>query len=194
MILGLAQPVGLAAAFGRVLDPGPATFEAIGTIAGLGMAAGAAAVGLERPPASGGWLPRLERAAIIAGLVSAGTWLSLFGDNFLTYDTVRIGALVLADVVFAAWLLAISRAFGERGPLEVWPVAVLMTLRAVTEALLFVPVTMPTPTQPGAQAAPVPLFLGITVLLLGYLVLAWWEAAVGIRLCWSAWRRSSPGI
>ncbi|HET7739962.1 MAG TPA: hypothetical protein VFL67_04860 [Mycobacterium sp.] len=37
--VGAAQLVGLALAFSRILDPGPATFDAIGLMSGIGMGA-----------------------------------------------------------------------------------------------------------------------------------------------------------
>ena len=64
VVLGLAQPALIALALARVVDPGATTFEIVGVLVGLGMAAGALACAL--------YVPSRRRAFTTIGQL--GSW------------------------------------------------------------------------------------------------------------------------
>jgi hypothetical protein len=189
VILGLAQPALVALALARVLDPGSTTFEIIGVLAGLGMAAGALACAL--------YVPSHHRAftttgalGVVAGLATAGVWLSWLGTDINTGDLARVGVLLGSDVLFTVWLVAAALLMDRSWALAgFYELTLLMSVRAVAEiwllALLFT-----ASGGPGSQNLPM-LFVAFAVLL-GWLVLAVWEIAFGTRLIRRGLRSEQP--
>ena len=180
--VGAAQPIGLFLAFSRIVDPGWPAFDAIGTVAGLGMALVAATVTTFSPSRRPRLVTLFGAVATVAGLVSMGVWLSLWGRTFYTNDVPRVAALAATDVAFTVWILAGAR-YADRGLAAsgMARVAWVMTVRVVVELALVRPVVFPAPTNPGASANVLPVLAGGMVLL-GYLVLGLWEIAVGLWL------------
>src|SRR5690242_6611237 len=183
--LGLAQLVLGALALSRVLDPGPTPFEIIGILVGLGMAGGALACAL--------YLPSRHRAfkvtgalGVVAGLATAAVWLTWLGTDINTGDVARVASLLASDLLFTVWLVAaallMDRAWSVAGLIGM---AVFMTIRAMAEIWLLAQLFTAT-GGPGDKIAPM-LFVAVVVLL-GWLVLALWEVAFGIRIL----RRGSP--
>jgi hypothetical protein len=122
----------------------------------------------------------LNALAILAGLVYSGVWLSLFGGTFYTDDVFRVGLAVACDVLFAIWLIAAARRAGSATPLAgIYWVAMLLSVRAIGELLLFVPLLMPSSGGLGPNVA---VIVVAGLVLVGWIVLAVWEIGLGIWL------------
>jgi hypothetical protein len=185
-VLGAAQPAALVLAFSRMVDPGAVTFDAIGSISGLGMAAAALAMAMYLPPRRPRALATFGTLGVVAGLVSAGVWLSLVGGTFFTNDTPRIAVLIGCDVAFAIWLIAGSVLSGAGETASGFTVVALMlSLRAIAEIGFVRPLLMPDPGQIGSRGSGAEELLLAGALLFGYIVLAAWEISVGLWL-WHA--------
>ena len=179
VVLGLAQPALIALALARVVDPGATTFEIVGVLVGLGMAAGALACALYVPSRRRAFTT-IGAVGVVAGLATAGVWLSWFGSDINTGDLTRVGILLGADVLFTVWLVAAALLMDRDWALAgFYELAFVMSVRAVAEiwllALLFT-----ASGGPGNQNAPM-LFVAVAVLI-GWLVLAVWEIAFGTRI------------
>ena len=117
---------------------------------------------------------------VVAGLATAGVWLSWLGTDINTGDVARVATLLGSDVLFTVWLVAaaslMDRAWAVVG---FSAMAVFMSVRAIAEIWLLV-LLFTASGGPGDQNLPM-LFVALVVLL-GWLVLAVWEIAFGTRL------------
>lgn len=179
LLVALAQILLVALALGRVLDPGSMTFEMIGILAGLGMATGALATGFGLPSRNPEMYRRIGVLGIVAGLGYGGVWLSMIGGEIYYNDLPRVAILVICDVLFTVWLVAAARVASPEGPSAgIGLVALLMSLRAIGELVLCVPLLTPA-AGPGPNYGAA--YIAILVLV-GWIVLALWEAALGVWL------------
>jgi hypothetical protein len=179
LLVALAQILLVALALGRVLDPGATTFEVIGILVGLGMATGALATGLGTPSREPRRSRRIGVLGIVAGLGYGAVWLSLIGGGIRYDDLPRVAVLITCDVLFTFWLVAAARLASSNGlRAGIGWVAVLMTMRAIGELVLCIPVLMPS-AGPGPNYAVA--FIAVLVLF-GWIVLALWEMALGTWL------------
>ena len=104
LLLGLAQAVIVMLTLMRILDPGWGTVDVIGTLVGLGMAAGAFTYTISMPSRNRSTFTRFGVLAILAGLVLSAVWLSLLGGVFYTYDELRIAAVIATCCSRSGWL------------------------------------------------------------------------------------------
>jgi hypothetical protein len=179
LLVALAQISLVALTVERVLDPGATTFEVIGILVGLGMATGACATAFGTPSRNPLKSRRFGVLGIVAGLGYCAVWLSMIGGGIRYDDLPRLALLVSCDVLFTVWLVAAARLASSNGlRAGIGWVAVLMTMRAIGELVLCIPVLMPS-AGPGPNYAVV--FIAVLVLF-GWIVLALWEMALGIWL------------
>ncbi len=185
--LGVAQIGLIVAAFSRVIDPGPPAFNAIGTLAGLGTAVACGVVGA----VSRARLPRLvgiaTAAAVLAGLVYAGTWLSLLDATFLLDDAPRIIAVVASDSVLAAWFLLAAWTLVRPRPRDLAGMGILLMLRAAVEARVAIALLLPT-GEPGLGRP------GFTAILIGVLVLSGFVLLASWEISLSRWMLGRPRV
>lgn len=175
VLIGVVQITLVALALARVLDPGWLVFDAVGSLAGLGMAGIAALVGARHAAARslGGVLTLV---AVVSGLVSASVWLSLAGGTFSTDDYPRLLLLAATDTIYVLWIIWAAIAFrhswipGLRGAM------LLLIIRTVVE-LASLPLLFAPAAGPGTGMAPV-LFSALAVCF-GWMVLAAWEVRLG---------------
>jgi len=189
VVLGLAQLALVALALARVLDPRPTTFEIIGILVGLGMAASTLACARYLPSRHRGF-KAIGTLGVVAGLAMAAVWLSWLGTDINTGDVGRVATLLASDVLFTVWLVAaslllhrVSSVTGLSG------MAVFMSVRAIAEIWLLTQL-FTADGGPGDQIVPM-LFVALVVLL-GWLVLAVWEIAFGTRLLRRGFRTEQP--
>jgi hypothetical protein len=175
--IGGAQLGLIGLALGRLLDPGPMTFDVVGILSGLGVVA--VAVSIAR--ASHGQLRRAElTAGIAAGLVCAGVWLSLGGATLYTNDAVRGVLLVCADIVFAGALVARTLIQRPSDVLGLGVLACVLVLRALAETLLLPGLVAPPTATPGGHSSGIEGIVIAGLVVGGWLLLAAWEVALGL--------------
>lgn len=135
----------VAGAFSGVLDPGYGTLEWLGALYGVGLAVAIAAAAWTTASAPG-WRAATRLAihvlALVAVLAAAAAWASLVGQPLLLEpsENVRIGALIVADLLFAGWLIVVWRTGGHGRPPALPWLALFASLRGIVEILLFLPV------------------------------------------------------
>lgn len=172
----------LAAAFGRVLDPGWPAFGAGGTVNGLAMA-GIAAVSLRgfRVGRGSRVLSGTAAAAVAAGLASAGVWLTLGGGTFRLDDAARGALLVVADAVFVAWCVARAMAGVAATRASAATPVLVLGLRLAAELALLRGIAFPgPPAPPGTTSGLYGIALG-AVVIGGWIAIALWAVGEGLR-------------
>ena len=189
VLLGVGQAVLLAAALGRVIDPGWQAFGAAGTINGLAMAAIAAtSVRDVRGRRGSGVLGGVALAAVAAGLVSAGAWATLGGGTFRLDDAGRAAVLVAGDTVFVAWCVARAMAGAAASRASAVTPVLVLGLRLAAELALLRGIAVPGPPTPaGTTSGLYGIALG-AVVIGGWIAIAGWAVGEGLRL-----DRLSPG-
>jgi hypothetical protein len=184
LLVALAQTVLVVLALGRIVDPGSTTFEVIGILVGLGMATGAFATAFGSPSRNLERSWRIGVLGIVAGLGYGAVWLSLIGGGIRYDDLPRVAVLITCDVLFTVWLVAAARLASTNGlRAGIGWVALFMTLRAIGELVLCIPLLAP-------SAGPYVVLLVAVVVLVGWIVLALWEIALGIWLLRTSRRRA----
>ena len=188
MGVALVQLAVVAGAFSGILDPGYGTLEALGTLYGVGLAVAIAAVAWATVAGPGPrqvWRLAIHVVALVAALVGAAAWASLLGVPLLLEpsESVRIGALILADLVFAAWLVVVWRTGGRGRPPAVPWLALFATLRGVLEVLLFLPVLTASAVRPDqtggfSGGAMLYAFALAGLVLAGFVIAPLWELAL----------------
>lgn len=176
--VGLAQLGLVALALVRVLDPGSITFGVVGTLAGLGMAGAGAGIGRARGSHRAA-LTGIGAAAVAAGLVSAGVWVSLGGGGISLNDVTRAAFLVGADVLFAASMCGAAVLLGSAHVPVLGGVAAVLALRAAIEVVILAGMAFPGPPMPPGTSSGAYGILIATVVLAGWLLLAIWEIGLG---------------
>ena len=151
-------------AFSRFIDPGWPAFDAIGTLAGLGMAAGCAAVATTGEPRDRTTFRVLRVVAVVGGIVFAGVWLSLLGGLFRLDDLPRIGALIASDLVVAGWFLFAALTLRRPRAQGFLRVGVLLSIRAIIEPRYFAGLLIPAPPHPAGTTSGIEgIFVGALV-------------------------------
>ena len=179
LLVAVAQISLVALALGRVLDPGSMTFEVVGILAGLGMATGASATVFGLPSRNAELSRRIGALGIVAGLGYGAVWLSLLGGEISFNDLPRLAIFIACDLLFTVWLVRAARAASPDGPRSGFSlVAVLMSLHAIGELLLCVPLVAPA-EGPGPNYGAA--YIAILVLV-EWVVLALWELSLGLWL------------
>ena len=179
LIVALAQGLLVALALGRVVDPGETTFEVIGILVGLGMATGALATVRTTPSRQPPRSSRIGVLGVVAGLGYGAVWLSLLGGEMHYDDLPRVALLTICDVLFTVWLVAAARLASPNGlRAGIGWVALLMTILAVGELVLCIPLLAPSAGSGPNYAV---VFFAVLVLV-GWIVLALWEVSLGIWL------------
>ena len=186
VLLAVTQLGIIVAAFARVLDPGWGTTEVLGALYGIAVCVAVGAVAVTHPVRRRGLFRTASLAAAAAALVGALCWATLFGRAFLLQasQSPRIWAIIVADLVFAAWLLLARLDSTEgRAPGLGW-LAAFTAARGGLEGILFFPLLLPA-TATGDRGGgvtgspPIFAFLVIGSVLVGFIVIPLWEGALG---------------
>ncbi len=181
--LAIVQLAVVVGAFAGILEPDFDTVEPLGTIYGIGVALAIGAIAWRRP-APHRWLFRAASAgAVLAALLGAAAWPSLAGRPLILEpaENVRIWSLILADLVFAAWLILVWRLKGTDPPPAVAWLAAFAAVRGILEVLLFLPSLAPAavPAVQGQDASPILYAFAVAGLVLaGFVIVPLWELAV----------------
>lgn len=189
--LGVGQLVLIVVAFSLVIDPGPPAFDAIGTLTGLGMAAGCAAVAATAEPRHRTTFRVLSVAAVVGGIAYAGTWLSLFGGAFRLNDLPRIGVLVASDTVVAGWFLVAAWTLRRPRPQGFLGVGVVLAMRAIIELRDFAGMLAPAPPRPAGTSSGIEGIFVAALVLTGFVLLAFWQ--IGLARWLFGWWPRRPG-
>ena len=173
--IGAVQIALVALALARVLDPGWPVFDAVGSLAGLGMAGAAAIV---RARYAGSRTPAGARSlvAVASGLVSAAVWLTLAGHTFFTSDYGRIVLLAATDTVYVLWMVWAAIAFRRSWIPGLRGATLLLVIRTGVE-LASLPLLFASSSGPGTGMAPV--LISALAVWFGWMVLAAWEIRLG---------------
>jgi hypothetical protein len=170
-------------AFAGILDSDFATIETLGTIYGIGVALAIGVIAWRRP-ATHRWLFRAASVgAALAALLGVAAWASLAGRPLILEpaENVRIWSLILADLVFTAWLIVVWRAKArDPAPAVAW-LAAFAAVRGILEVLLFLPSLAPAavPAPEGGDSSPILYAFAVAGLVLaGFVIVPLWELAV----------------
>lgn len=183
-LVGVGQPALIALAFGRVIDPGWPAFGAISTLVGIGMALFCGSVAATHRSRHQATFDAISLASVVASLVAAGAWLSLFGGTFFTNDVPRLTCLVVADLAFAVWMIV--AAFDLHHPrMPAWgAVASFLAIRAVLEVPIWTSLVWPTPYVGGGGGGSSGIW-GVYLaglIVSGYILYALWEIRLAMWL------------